>query len=104
MVQPESGAGRRSDRERRAGLRKTSAAISEEAAAEALTLQFLGFIGEGRSYGETMEAWRSNCPRMPTWENAVLDGLVRIENGSTMRSSRIVLTAKGAARLQSSKV
>jgi hypothetical protein len=72
---------------------------------EALTLQFLGFIGEGRFYGETLEAWRSNCPRMPIWENAVRRGLARIENGGTMRSSRIVLTtAKGAARLQSSKV
>jgi hypothetical protein len=33
-------------------------------AAAALTLQFLAFIGGGRSYGETMEAWRSTCPRM----------------------------------------
>jgi hypothetical protein len=103
-MRPEASAGRSPDRRRRTGLnRKANAATPEEAAAEALTLQFLDFIGEGRAYGETMEAWRSSCPRMPVWENAVHDGLVRIESGCTMRSSRIVLTAKGAARLQSSK-
>jgi hypothetical protein len=88
----------------KAGSPKTSAAASEEAAAAALTLQFLDFVAEGRTYGETMEAWRSNCPRMPIWENAVRDGLVRIENGGTMKSSRIVVTAKGIARLQAHKV
>jgi hypothetical protein len=78
--------------------------MSEETAAAALTLQFLGFIAEGRTYGETMEAWRSNCPRMPIWENAVRDGLVRIENGGAMKSSRIVLTSKGVSYLQYKKV
>jgi len=46
-----------------------------------------------------MEAWRSTCPRMPIWEDAVRHGLVRIENGDAMNSSRIVLTALGTARL-----
>lgn len=72
---------------------------SEKAAAAALTLQFLAFVAEGRTYGETMEAWRSTCPRMPIWEDAVRDGLVRIENGGAMKSSRIVLTARGRATL-----
>jgi hypothetical protein len=62
-------------------------------------LQFLDFVAAGRPYGETMEAWRSTCPRMPIWEDAVRDGLVRIENGGAMTSSRIVLTARGQARL-----
>jgi len=76
-----------------------SAEASEKSAAAALTLQFLAFVAEGRTYGETMEAWRSTCPRMPIWEDAVRDGLVRIENGGAMKSSRIVLTALGKARL-----
>jgi hypothetical protein len=82
---------------------KTSAETSEEAAAAALTLQFLGFVADGRAYGETMEAWRSTCPRMPIWENAVRGGLVSIENGGAMNSSRIVLTARGRARLGRNK-
>jgi hypothetical protein len=80
--------------------RKTSAETSEQAAAAALTLQFLDYIADGRTYGETMEAWRSTCPRMPIWEDAVRHGLVRIENGGAMNSSRIVLTARGTARLR----
>jgi hypothetical protein len=82
---------------------KTSAETSEQAAAAALTLQFLDYIADGRSYGETMEAWRSACPRMPIWEDAVRHGLVRIENGGAMNSSRIVLTAQGTARLRQNK-
>src|SRR5262245_50252812 len=81
---------------------KSSRAPSPEAsekAAAAVTLQFLAFVADGRSYGETMEAWRSTCPRMPIWEDAVRDGLVRIENGGAMRASRIVLTARGQEKL-----
>ena len=66
----------------------------------ALTLQFLEFVAVGtRTYGETMEAWRSTCPKLSIWEDAVRDGLVRIENGGAMKSSRIVLTEHGRARL-----
>ncbi len=68
-------------------------------AAAALTLQFLAFIGGGRSYGETMDAWRSTCPRMSIWEDAVREGLVRIENGGLMKASRVVLTEQGQTRL-----
>jgi hypothetical protein len=82
---------------------KTSAETSEEAAAAALTLQFLDFIADGRPYGETMEAWRSTCPRMPIWEDAVRDGLVRIENGGAINLSRIVLTERGKQRLHQAR-
>src|SRR5262245_5805772 len=82
---------------------KASAETSEQAAAAALTLQFLDYIADGRTYGETMEAWRSTCPRMPIWEDAVRLGLVRIENGGAMNSSRIMLTALGTARLRQNK-
>jgi hypothetical protein len=100
MRQLRSSVGRHHDRDLDVSkLRAPSAETSEKAAAAALTLQFLGFVAENRTYGETMEAWRSTCPRMPIWEDAVRDGLVRIDNGGTMKSSRIVLTALGKARL-----
>lgn len=64
----------------------------------ALMLQFLDFVAAGtRTYGETMEAWRSTCPRMSIWEDAVRDGLVRNEHCGAMKSSRIVLTERGRA-------
>jgi hypothetical protein len=69
-------------------------------ASTALTLQFLAWVADGRrSYGEAMDAWRSTCPRLSIWEDAVRDGLVRLENGGTMKSSRVLLTPAGKARL-----
>jgi hypothetical protein len=104
MRQQRPSVGRCRDRDSDVGRsRKTSAGTSESAAAAALTLQFLSFVADGRAYGETMEAWRSTCPRTPIWEDAVRDGLVRIENGGAMKSSRIVLTARGRARLGHNK-
>ena len=29
-----------------------------------------------RTYSETMDAWRTSCPRSPVWEDAVDGGLV----------------------------
>jgi hypothetical protein len=46
----------------------------------ALTVQFLEWLLEHpRSYAETMEAWRTSCPRFPIWEDAVDDGFVVVE-------------------------
>jgi hypothetical protein len=36
---------------------------------------------------------------MSIWEDAVRDGLVRIEGGDVMAASRVVLTQQGQARL-----
>ena len=69
-------------------------------ASTALTLQFLAWVADGpRTYGEAMDAWRSTCPRLSIWEDAVRDGLVCLEDGGAMKSSRVVLTPTGKARL-----
>lgn len=34
-----------------------------------------------RTYQETMSAWRTSCPRLPIWEDAVDLGLVRVDTG-----------------------
>ena len=39
-----------------------------------------------------MEAWRSSCPRLSVWEDAIVDGLVRVENGN---GRAVVLTPRG---------
>ena len=67
-----------------------------------LTRDFLAWMAGGpRSYEEAMEAWRTSCPRFPIWENAVADGLVRLEHrgGSMMRETMVVLTPRGQAIL-----
>jgi hypothetical protein len=62
----------------------------------ALTEQFLTWVaGAPRTYGEAMEAWRTSCPRMTVWEDALRDGLVRLERGGSMKEARVVLTPRG---------
>jgi hypothetical protein len=42
-----------------------------------LVLDFLDWLAAGpRPYAEVMEAWRTSCPRLPVWEDAVDAGLV----------------------------
>jgi hypothetical protein len=62
----------------------------------ASTLQLLAWIAERQTcgYAETIEAWRSSCPRLTVWEDALADGLVRVER------RRVLLTAAGAEALR----
>jgi hypothetical protein len=65
-----------------------------------LTLQFLAWIAERpRTYAETMEAWRTSCPRLSVWEDANIAGLVRLE-GNEQRQTMVSLTPAGAAALE----
>jgi hypothetical protein len=69
-------------------------------AAHALTLQFLAWVAEApRSYADA-EAWRRSCPHLSVWEDAIANGLIRFENGSSMQQQRLVLTARGRAQLR----
>jgi hypothetical protein len=73
--------------------------------AHALTLQFLAWVAEApRSYAQAMEAWRSTCPRLSIWEDAILDGLVAFAGGATRNQSRVTLTPKGRALLSAGEV
>ena len=68
-------------------------------AAHALTQQFLAWVEEApRSYADA-ESWRRSCPHLSIWEDAISDGLVRFQNGSSMGQSLFVLTARGRALL-----
>ena len=71
-----------------------------QTAAHALTQQFLAWADEAeRSYADA-EAWRRSCPHLSIWEDAIADGLIRFENGSSMRQSRLMLTPRGRALLK----
>jgi hypothetical protein len=64
-----------------------------------LTLQFLAWLAERpRSYAETMEAWRTSCPRLSVWEDATIAGLVRLAPGEGKRAM-VALTQAGEATL-----
>ena len=44
---------------------------------KALVLDLVEWIaGEPRAYADVMDAWRTSCPRLPIWEDAVDHGLV----------------------------
>jgi hypothetical protein len=49
---------------------------------EVLVLDLLEWLArQDRSYEETMDAWRTSCPKLPVWEDANERGLVFIDNG-----------------------
>ncbi len=44
---------------------------------DSLILDLLEWIGPGqRPYAETMETWRTSCPRLPVWEDATDLGFI----------------------------
>jgi hypothetical protein len=50
---------------------------------EPLVLDLVEWVAaRPRSYGEVMEAWRTSCPRLTIWEDAVDRGLVVRERAS----------------------
>jgi hypothetical protein len=57
-------------------------------------LELLTWIAERpRTYSETIDAWKSSCPRLAVWEDALTDGLVHVKRG------RVSLTGAGAESL-----
>ncbi|HEY2592576.1 MAG TPA: hypothetical protein VGK33_01600 [Chloroflexota bacterium] len=68
----------------------------------ALVVQLLAWVeARPRTYAETMEAWRTSCPRLPVWEDAREHGLVAVVPGDGgMREQAVCLTAEGRAFLQ----
>lgn len=66
---------------------------------EALILDLLEWIGpSGRPYAEVLDAWRTNCPRLPVWEEANERGFVGRTRHPTKRTS-ICLSLGGAEYL-----
>jgi hypothetical protein len=49
-----------------------------------------------RPYGEVMEVWRTSCPRLPVWEDAVDGGLVA-RRAIKGRGALVELTPAGQA-------
>jgi hypothetical protein len=47
-----------------------------------LMLDLVAFVADRpRPYAEVMEAWRTSCPRLTVWEDAVDAGLVVVCDG-----------------------
>ena len=65
-----------------------------------LILDFLESLGAGpRPYAEIMEVWRTSCPRLTVWEDAVDRGWVRRERtGGAL--AMVALTGDGREHLR----
>jgi len=62
---------------------------------EPLILDLVEWVAsKPRPYAEVMDAWRTSCPRLPVWEDAVERGLVERRADAT-----VSVTADGLAYL-----
>ena len=83
---------------------KTTPLAGEAGAAgvsnNALVLDFLDWLAAGsRPYAEVMEVWRTSCPRLPVWEDAVDAGAV-IRRAAPGVNPVVELTAVGRSLLE----
>ncbi|MDE0726677.1 MAG: hypothetical protein OSB82_09430 [Alphaproteobacteria bacterium] len=66
---------------------------------EALILDLVEWIArKPRPYFDVMEAWRTSCPRLPNWEEAVAQKLVVRESGGAA-GAMVRVTPTGRAML-----
>ena len=60
-----------------------------------LILDLLEWVAkQDRSYRDTMDAWRTSCPKLPVWEDATDRGLIELDD------SIVRLTPAGRAFLE----
>ena len=68
--------------------------MAEDTTVENLVRDLLDWVDlRERTYEETLDAWRTSCPRLPVWEDAHDRGLLETvrENGRSI----VRVTAKG---------
>jgi hypothetical protein len=62
---------------------------------DALVLDLVEWIGrEPRLYSEVIETWRTSCPRLTIWEDAVDRGYVARQRGCG-QAIHVAITASG---------
>lgn len=67
---------------------------------EPLIVDLVEFVAlETRSYDDVMDAWRTNCPRLTVWEEAVSRGLVACSTAAD-GASIVIATDTGRTLLE----
>ena len=70
-----------------------------------LMIQFLDWAASrSRTYAEAMDAWRTSCPRLSVWEDALIAGFIQVNGGGPMQQGEVALTARGRAILDENQV
>jgi hypothetical protein len=61
-----------------------------------LVLDFVEWIAkEPRAYADVLDAWRTSCPRLTVWEDAIDRGLVMRKPVAGEQRTRVEVTAAG---------
>ena len=61
-----------------------------------LMLEFLNWVArQPRTYAQSMEAWRSTCPRTSVWEDALAAGFIENQNHGRADNTQVMLTERG---------
>ena len=74
----------------------------QERGAPGLLLQMLAWINtRPRTYVETMDAWRTSCPRLSVWEDALDEELVHVDATPAVPQGEMLvrLTERGRVHL-----
>jgi phage-related baseplate assembly protein len=67
----------------------------------ALVLDLVAWVAaEPRPYEAVMAAWRTSCPRLTVWEDAVDQGLVARRHANNGAGAVVVATERGRALLR----
>jgi hypothetical protein len=67
-------------------------------APRSLVLDLIEYVArEPRSYDDVMGRWRTSCPRLPVWEDALDAGLVRRDTADGR--AVVIATPKGLSLL-----
>jgi hypothetical protein len=77
--------------------------LAPEAITTPLILDFLEWLAaEPLPYVEVMDVWRTSCPRLTVWEDAVDRGLVARRRETGMPRAMVTLTEAGDRMLRAS--
>lgn len=62
--------------------------------ANGLMLQFLDWVARRpRTYADAMDAWRTSCPRLSMWEDALIERLIQVDGQGA--EARVAIAARG---------
>jgi hypothetical protein len=65
-----------------------------------LVMDLVAFVAAGpRPYDEVIDAWRTSCPRLTVWEDAIDRGLITRRRGED-RTLIVQATSSGLALLE----
>ena len=74
--------------------------VDSTANVDSLLLDLLEWIGpDRRPYAETLEAWRTSCPRLPVWEEANERGFI-VRHHERGHGSFVAVSPTGTAHLE----